>query len=64
MAPRDRTKFPAHVTQLDNMSALFRRAAKRPHIGVTQGGSSRKNPGAKVAATDGIFRPKKRKKRL
>jgi hypothetical protein len=26
---------------------------KRPYLGVTQGGSSRKNSGAKPAATDG-----------
>lgn len=31
---------------------------KQPYLGVTQGGSSRKGPGARVAATKGLYKPK------
>lgn len=34
---------------------------KNPVIGVTQGGSSRKNSGARVAATKANFKPRKGK---
>lgn len=34
-------------------------SSRRPFIGVTQGGSSRKNAGCKPAATYGLSKPKK-----
>ncbi len=63
MRQRDQFKLDEHRVALDNLTELFRGSTKRPLIGVTQGGSSRKAKGAKVAATDGLFRPKKPKRR-
>lgn len=37
-------------------------SAKKPFIGVTQGGSSRKFAGCKPAATTGLFKPLPAKK--
>lgn len=55
LAPRmPSRRFPTMRTALaDNL--------KYPVIGVTQGGSSRKNSGARVAATDASAKPPKGK---
>lgn len=37
--------------KLDTLHQALKDGLKNPYIGVTQGGSSRKNSGAKVAAT-------------
>jgi hypothetical protein len=42
--------LPRHRTKLDGLKRAMKEAQKRPVIGFTQGGSSRKNSGAKVAA--------------
>ena len=39
---------------------LHRNLTIGPHLGVTQGGSSRPNPGCKPAATKGVTRATKR----
>ena len=36
---------------LDTLAAALKESLKKPYIGVTQGGSSRKSKGARVAAT-------------
>jgi hypothetical protein len=36
--------------KMDTMDAALKDSLKKPYIGVTQGGSSRKNGGARVAA--------------
>lgn len=41
----DRPEF-----KLDTLAAAMKDSLKNPYIGVTQGGSSRKNSGARVAA--------------
>ena len=50
-----KTPNPFKVRQpnfsLPTMHGAMRDSLKKPFIGVTQGGSSRKNGGAKVAAT-------------
>jgi hypothetical protein len=38
--------------KFDTMHRALKDSLKRPYIGVTQGGSSRKNAGARVAAVD------------
>lgn len=43
----------------DTMYRALKDGLKHPCIGVTQGGSSRKNSGARVAATDASVKPKK-----
>ena len=48
--------FPKGEVHLDNLRKVFRKAGNRPLIGVTQGGSSRKDSGCKPAATDGRWR--------
>ena len=37
--------------KLDTLHTALKDSLKQPYIGVTQGGSSRKNSGARVAAT-------------
>jgi hypothetical protein len=37
--------------KLDTLHSALKDSLKKPFIGVTQGGSSRKNGGARVAAT-------------
>jgi hypothetical protein len=37
--------------KMDSMYRALKDSLKKPYIGVTQGGSSRKNAGARVAAT-------------
>ena len=59
MPARDPMTFPKGEVRFDTMHKAMKNADRPPHIGVTQGGSSRKNSGAKVAATDGRWRPSK-----
>lgn len=51
MPKRDPFTFPKGPARLDTLNQVFKQNSKRPYIGVTQGGSSRKARGAKVAAT-------------
>lgn len=53
MAKRDPLTFPKMRTSFDTMYRTLKESTKKPFIGVTQGGSSRKSSGAKPAATDG-----------
>jgi hypothetical protein len=48
--------------KLDTMGKALKESAKQPPILYTQGGSSRKNSGAKVAATSATVRPTKKGK--
>lgn len=48
---RDPFKLPAMSRRLDSLYTAVEHSMMRPYIGVTQGGSSRKDRGAKVAAT-------------
>lgn len=41
------------------MYRALKDSQKRPFVGLTQGGSSRKNAGCRPAATDGSWRPSK-----
>lgn len=59
MPPKDPFTFPKEPARLPNLSRVFQRSQRRPPVGVTQGGSSRKNPGCKSAATDGLQRAMK-----
>jgi hypothetical protein len=45
--------------KLDTLHRCLKDGLKQPYIGVTQGGSSRKNSGARVAATDASVKPRK-----
>jgi len=49
----------APVFRYDTQYRAMKDALKNPPIGVTQGGSSRKNAGAKVAAVNAEFKPTK-----
>lgn len=60
MKPKD----PLRLTRMpdlkmDTMYRCLKDGLKHPVIGVTQGGSSRKNTGARVAATDASVKPRK-----
>jgi len=59
MSNRDTLSFPKAGVKFDTLTAQLRDSAKQPPIGVTQGGSSRKNAGCRSAATDGAWRPQK-----
>jgi hypothetical protein len=59
MTARDSLTLPKGEVRLDSMSSVFRDSAKQPLIGVTQGGSSRKDAGCRPAATNGNWRPQK-----
>lgn len=55
--------FPKLRRQLDNLRMVFKEQAKRPFTGITQGGSSRPNQPAKVAATNpDVYRDTRRNK--
>jgi hypothetical protein len=51
MPKRDPLTFPERLGRLDSLDEVLKRNTKRPAIGITCGGSSRKAKGAKVAAT-------------
>lgn len=59
MPARDPMTFPKGRVSLRTMREQLKHADKRPLTGVTQGGSSRPGAPAKVAATDGRWRPSK-----
>lgn len=44
-------KFHAKRRGFQTMASAMKESLKEPYIGVTQGGSSRKDKGARVAAT-------------
>lgn len=44
--------------KLETLGKAIEHSQKHPWIGVTQGGSSSKNSGARVAATDANIQPK------
>lgn len=48
--------------KLDTLRQAQKDGLKRPYIGVTQGGSSRKYSGARVAATDASVKPSRKVK--
>jgi hypothetical protein len=58
-------KNPNKVIQpglrLDTLYRAMKDSLKKPYIGVTQGGSSRKNAGARVAAVNSQVKPPKGK---
>lgn len=56
MATRDLFKLPSLKRRLPTLRAFLKHADKRPFTGITQGGSSRRDAGAKVAATNAIHR--------
>jgi methylase of polypeptide subunit release factors len=58
----DNRYLPLRRSMFRNLRTQFEVIANPPYIGVTQGGSSRKNAGARVAATDGRWRPEPVKK--
>lgn len=47
---RDYNKIVQPSFNLDTLDRAMKESLKKPYIGVTQGGSSRKNSGARVAA--------------
>lgn len=57
MPPRDSFTFPKLDWRLDTMNRALKESQKRPLIGVTQGGSSRKWSGSRPAATNGLAKP-------
>lgn len=59
MPARDPMSYPKNRVSFRTMHEQLQRSMKRPLIGVSQGGSSRKGSPAKVAATDGRWRPSK-----
>ena len=63
MPAADPFKFPKRRRRLDNMRTALKEQQKRPYVGITQGGSSRQNQPAKVAATDPDFYRKTRRKK-
>lgn len=48
--PKDPFKLGKPELKFDTMAAALKDNLKKPYIGLTQGGSSRKNGGARVAA--------------
>ncbi len=62
MPPRDPLTYPKGGTgKYDNLPRALKENDKNPPIGLTQGGSSRKYAGAKPAATNGLWRPKRKR---
>lgn len=53
MSKSDPFKFGLRKRSFDTLYRALKDGQKHPFTGVTQGGSSRKNPGCKPAATDG-----------
>ena len=48
--------------KMDTLRQTQKDDLKRPYIGVTQGGSSRKHSGARVAATDASVKSSRKEK--
>jgi hypothetical protein len=61
MPKRDPLTYPKLQRSLDTLGKALTESQKRPLIGVTQGGSSRKYSGCKPAATNGLWRPPTKK---
>jgi hypothetical protein len=59
MPTRDPFRLPytRGLPRMDTLKSALAENLRRPVLGVTQGGSSRAHPGAKVAATTAIFKP-------
>lgn len=51
------SSFPKLGGGFESLGTSFKEAEKRPLVGITQGGSSRKGGGAKSAANDGNAKP-------
>jgi len=51
-------KIGGDLRRPDTFKSALKDSLKQPYIGVTQGGSSRKNSGARVAATISQAKPK------
>jgi hypothetical protein len=60
MAKRDPLTFPKLRGSFDTMYRALKDSTKKPFIGVTQGGSSRKFAGSKPAATTAQATAKRR----
>lgn len=54
MSRKNPFTYPKLWRSFDSLRDAMEEASKRPAIGVTQGGSSRKYAGARPAATDGL----------
>jgi hypothetical protein len=52
---RDTNKLYGLSRRFETLFALLEHGDKQPVVGVTQGGSSRRYPGAKPAANDGAL---------
>lgn len=63
MPARDPYKFESMARGLRTMNAQFKATTRPSFIQFTQGGSSRPNHPAKVAGSNGNWRPWKEKKR-
>lgn len=53
--------LPTKRRGFTSFGAALKESLKEPYIGVTQGGSSRRDKGARVAATTAEVKPHKRK---
>lgn len=56
MAKRDPLTYEHGRARLPTLHAVLKAGRKQPRIGVTQGGSSRKDAGCRPAATRGVVR--------
>jgi cytochrome bd-type quinol oxidase subunit 1 len=57
MGQRDPLKLYPMWRKLPTLARVMKQSDQPPYIGVTQGGSTRPNQPAKVAATDGEWKP-------
>lgn len=56
---RNPNKIVMPGLRMDTLARAMKESLKKPYIGVTQGGSSRKNSGARVAAVVSKVKPSK-----
>lgn len=61
MAKKDPFTFQRLRRTFPTFKAIMEKEEHIPHIGVTQGGSSRPNAGSKPAATNGLARRHRQK---
>lgn len=61
MAKKDPFTYQRNRKRFPTLEAAMDLSSGKPHFGLTQGGSSRKNSGAKVAATNGLYKPSRRR---
>ena len=59
---KDPFKLPGGGRTYDTLKDVDRKFSEQPYTRYTQGGSSRKNSGARVAAVDASLRPIKKDK--